>query len=71
VVSSPVGHISKWLEVSDNRYILDAVEFGYKIPFKEIPQYTFLRNNRSTRDNPEFVKAEIQNLLKRSYFGGS
>jgi hypothetical protein len=51
--------------VSDNRYILDVVEFGYKIPFKEIPQNTFLRNNRSARDNPEFVKAEIQNLLKK------
>ena len=67
--ASPVGrlrkHINKWKDISDNKYILDVIENGYKIPFKQVPTETVLKNNKSARDNMEFVKQEIQTLLTK------
>ena len=45
-------------------YIRDVIVNGYKLPFKELPSSVFLNNNRSARENPEFVDSEIQSLLK-------
>ena len=36
---------------------------GYKIPFRELPDPLELRNNKSARDNAQFVSKEIQKLL--------
>ena len=41
------------------------VREGYKIPFKTEPDSVFLRNNKSARDDPNFVVEEIKQLLKR------
>ena len=54
-----------WQEAGAGRYILSVVEEGYKIPFKEVPDVQKSRNNKSARDNPEFVSKEIKNLLKK------
>lgn len=55
-VVSPVGRLKnclpKWQQATDSRYILDVVENGYKLPFKEIPSRVFLRNNKSAREIP-------------------
>lgn len=46
------------------RFVLDTVEFGYKIPFKHSkPTPCFLRNNKSALKHPEFVKSSILKLL--------
>ena len=58
-VLSPVGrlkqNISKWKEASENTYILDVVEKGYKLPLKSVPAKIILKNNNSARDNELFV----------------
>jgi len=65
----PVGrlrdHIAMWKSVSNDAYILDVVENGYKFPFKVIAVSAVLKNNRSTRDNPDFVGSEILSLLEK------
>ena len=56
---------SMWLESGANAYILNVVEHGYKIPFKEIPSIQKSKNNKSARDNPEFVSKAINCLLAK------
>ena len=56
---------SVWLESGANAYILNVVEHGYKIPFKELPSIQKSKNNKSARDNPEFVSKEINCLLAK------
>ena len=53
----------KWVQAVS--YILSVIEEGYKIPFKEMPPNQKCRNNRSARDNPEFVSKEIKILLAK------
>lgn len=66
---SPVGRlkdcISQWRLATDSLYILDVVENGYKLPFKDIPERVVLKNNKSARENPSFVLNEIECLLKK------
>ena len=68
-MESPVGrlkkYLNKWLSVSENSYILDVVENGYRLPFKQIPPSVCLKNNKSARRNPDFVTTEIDILLKK------
>ena len=69
VVLSPVGrlkqNISKWKEASENAYILDVVEKGYKLPLKSVPAKIILKYNKSARDNELFVTQEINSLLEK------
>ena len=44
---------------------MDVVKRGYKLPFRNIPDRVVLQNNRSARENPVFVDAEILNLLEK------
>jgi len=66
---SPVGRLrnaaDKWKCITDSSYMLDVVENGYRLPFKETPEEVFLKNNKSARENPEFVRKEIQALLDK------
>ncbi|XP_053375474.1 uncharacterized protein LOC123557092 isoform X1 [Mercenaria mercenaria] len=66
---SPVGRLrqnkDKWCRVSYNQYILDVVENGYKLPFKNIPESAHLKNNRSALENKTFVRTEIKSLLEK------
>ena len=65
---SPVGRLKDrvhiWDQLQVDRYIRDVIVNGYKLPFKDLPSSVFLDNNRSARENPEFVDSEIQSLLK-------
>ena len=56
---------SKLKEAGANLYILEVIEEGYKIPFKAHPNVRRSKNNKSARDNPEFVKEEISKLLTK------
>ena len=41
------------------------IDYGYKIPFKELPENFHAKNNKSARDNHEFVTKEIQKLVSK------
>jgi hypothetical protein len=66
---SPIGrlksHLTKWKEINANKYILDVIEKGYRIPFKDVPESVHLKNNRSARDNCHTVSIEIQKLIDK------
>ena len=68
-VVSPVGRlkncISKWKQATTNKYIVDVVQNGYRLPLREQPTKVCLRNNKSARENLPFVRSEVQNLLKK------
>ena len=66
---SPVGRlkecVSQWEVAGTNDYILSVVKGGYRIPFKDLPDSVYLKNNRSARENPTFVSSEIKSLLEK------
>ncbi|XP_071165963.1 uncharacterized protein [Mytilus edulis] len=66
---TPVGKlkksIHKWRDIDTSMYILSVIEKGYGIPFKELPDNVILRNNKSARDNGEFVIGEILKLTEK------
>ncbi|XP_060597608.1 uncharacterized protein LOC132751470 [Ruditapes philippinarum] len=68
-VISPVGrlkaHASKWRSINGDSFIVDVIENGYKLPFRNIPSKVMLKNNKSARDNPSFVTTEIECLLEK------
>ena len=50
-----------------SQFVQSIVQDGYKIPFRSIPETCFLANNKSARDNPDFVSEAIVKLLKGRY----
>lgn len=69
VNSTGVGHlkscVNEWRNITATNFVIDIIENGYKIPFSTIPCNTELNNNKSARDNPEFVQGEIEKLLNK------
>ena len=69
VVVSPIGRlkksINKWQSIGASQYILDVISNGYSLPLKTSPEKVHLRNNKSARDNPKFVRDEICSLLSK------
>ncbi|MEW8546455.1 MAG: reverse transcriptase domain-containing protein [Candidatus Thiodiazotropha sp.] len=67
--NTPVGRlrscIDKWTEITEDKYIIDVVKNGYKLPFKTMPPEILLKNNRSARENKSFVVEEIGRLLQK------
>lgn len=65
---SPVGslkkHLNMWKSCAGD-YIVDIIQNGYKLPFKTVPPEVCLNNNKSARDNAQFVQSEIFNLLNK------
>jgi hypothetical protein len=55
-------HLSWWRENVQNQYIVNTIAEGYKLPLISIPEVEHLRNNKSARDNANFVSEEIQKL---------
>ena len=68
-VVSPVGRLkaaeNKWQEAGANAYIMRVITEGYSIPFRELPGAKHLKNNKSARDNMNFVKTEVSKLLQK------
>ena len=66
-VLSPVGKLRSavrhWEDSGACNQVLEIIRDGYKLPFKTMPSQVSLRNNKSARENPEFVMKEIHNLL--------
>jgi hypothetical protein len=57
--------VNKWKEIGANDFIVDVIENGYQIPFLTLPNQIELDNNKSARDNPDFVTDEINKLLEK------
>ena len=57
-------HLTFWKSISAPQYILQVIEYGYVIPFVEIPPSSYSRNNFSALKHGEFVSDAIQQLLQ-------
>ena len=55
-------HLAWWCENVKNQYIVNMIAEGYKLPLISIPAIEHLRNNKSARDNADFVSEEVQKL---------
>ena len=64
VKGSLLAHKLWWNNNISNVFVLNIINNGYEIPFTAIPGTSFIKNNKSARDHPEFVSAEIKKLLE-------
>ena len=53
--------------LSSSEYVLTIVREGYRIPLNSLPPTYNLTNNKSARDQPEFVRHAILKLLNGGY----
>ena len=53
----------EWEKVTSSPFILSVIREGYKLPIRVIPQPVELKNNKSARDNTQFVYEKVQKLL--------
>ena len=58
------SHLQFWKDIGANSYILSVIDKGYVIPFITTPSSACLRNNKSARDNADFVEEAISELLR-------
>ena len=68
--SNPVsvkGNLKKsidfWRSFCSDEYILSTIEFGYKLPFTDIPPSSFSKNNLSALRHEDFVSESIDELM--------
>ena len=54
--------ISQWRKINTPQFILDIIEFGYKLPFLTMPPPKVLRNNRSALNESSFEEDSIKSL---------
>ena len=57
------NHLDFWLKINSNQYVIDVIKNGYKLPLITEPEPCHLKNNKSSLENPNFVKQAIQELL--------
>jgi hypothetical protein len=57
-------HLPWWRTNIANQYIVGIIAEGYRLPLLDIPQHELLKNNKSARDNAEFVTSELSKLLE-------
>ena len=53
-----------WEQLGANKFIVNLLKNGYKMPFMSIPTYKNTKNNASALDNESFVFSTLQDLLK-------
>lgn len=59
-------HALFWKNVLNaNDFIMNVINFGYRIPFLSEPPTIFLSNNRSALKHSEFVENSIEELLTK------
>ena len=57
------AHIQFWKDIEASDFIIDTIQEGYKIPFRESPNPAIFSNNSSAFDNWQFVFDSITQLL--------
>jgi len=58
------AHLPYWESIYANRFIIDTIRFGYRIPFIENPIRVLLVNNKSALEHSEFVETAITELVQ-------
>ena len=53
-----------WEQLGANKFILNILKEGYKMPFISTPPYKISRNNKSAFDNESFVTSTVKELLR-------
>ena len=52
-----------WLNtLKPNKLVRDTIEYGYSLPFDSIPPPSYEPNNKSARDDMQFVRKEVKRL---------
>jgi hypothetical protein len=57
-------NLGYWESIGTDRFILDVIEFGYKLPFTEPTVSVVLKNNKSASKHTEFVAGALDDLHK-------
>ncbi|XP_033729279.1 uncharacterized protein LOC117318361 [Pecten maximus] len=57
--------IEFWKSFCRNQFVLDVIQYGYKIPFFSSPPKMYLPNNKSALSNADFVKEAITQLVRK------
>ena len=57
------SHLEFWRKIGASDFVLDTIQNGYVIPFLEPPMSMFLKNNKSSLKNADFVDHAISDLL--------
>ena len=57
------GALKFWNDIHAPRFILDVIEYGYKLPLLQIPPPFTARNNSSALEQPVFVESAINDLV--------
>ena len=65
VVGRLKSHIDFWESFGCSSYVLDIIRKGYVIPVLGDIQPAILKNNKSSRIRPKFVRKEIDDLLHK------
>jgi len=52
-----------WEQLGANKFIVNLLKEGYKMPFISPPTYKNMKNNKSAYDNEIFVSATVKDLL--------
>ena len=52
-----------WKDIDAPRFIIDTIEFGYKLPLLQIPPPFVAKNNNSAIQESAFVESAINELL--------
>ena len=60
------SRVSYWESINANRFIVDVIKFGYRIPFVSIPLAKRFSNNKSALALHDFVTNAILELLANS-----
>lgn len=63
VSGSLSSNLRFWAEITSDKFILNLIENGYKIPFFTTPPDRNTKNNKSALSETSFVKEEISKLL--------
>ena len=61
-------HLDWWQTNINNPNIVQIVAEGYRLPLIKKPDIVILKNNRSARENEQFVDSELASLLESGSF---
>ena len=56
-------NIEFWRNIGANDYVLNLIEFGYKLPMSTVPPKSRLKNNKSALAHVDFVTKAINDLV--------
>ena len=64
VVGRLRAHLPYWQNIGCCPYVLDVIAQGYLIPLNKPVESKFLKNNKSSLEEPKFVRTTIDELLE-------